>query len=79
MQRATNDRNMIILTRDEWALQLAEAYKKGTEDERKASADIAVPAAQKRKKAAKIKVKSGSAVEWRGAVVTDMAADGEGG
>lgn len=79
MQRATNSRNMIILTRDEWALQLAEAYKKGAEDERKASTATVAPAAKNHKKAAKFKTKNGTAVEWRGAVVTGTAAaDGEG-
>lgn len=70
MKISANNTDMIILTRDEWARQLAEAYQKGAEDERKASATIS-PMPAKCKKAVKLKAKGDKAVEWRGAVVTD--------
>lgn len=71
MQPAANNSNLIILTRDEWARQLAEAYKKGAEEKEKATATVSPSVTQKSKKTAKIKAKSGKTVEWRGAVVTD--------
>lgn len=69
MQTATNNANLIILTREEWAKQLSEAYKKGAEDAQEAVATACSSNRQKSKKAAKVKASDGKTLEWRGAVV----------